>query len=189
MLYSLCGNFRIFFQHILILEYIPTIVLLRTTNQTIHLPNSSSLMAMRNQIHSQPWAHSRHLTRDRRIQTQTLRTHASITIKQIADVIGHFQGQLRYACAQGDDNIGHHTGFPAVLSTEQADQPVAYIYSSPKALQMSNLGLAMDSFRYMSCSEHDTRGALERGDSVDIDIELVQSLCWALWTKKRGKHG
>lgn len=48
-----------------------------------------------------------------------------VTRKQIFNVHWDSWSQVRYACAQRGENIGHQAGRPAVLSTEQVDQLVA----------------------------------------------------------------
>lgn len=106
-----------------------------------------------------------------------------MTIKQIADTLGLSWGLEQYPCAQGCENIGYNVGCVPVLRAWQAVKLLAYLYSLPKARQISHLELAMNPFRHLTCSEHTIWAAFRRRGYGCYPA--CAKHCWARLIKKK----
>lgn len=100
-----------------------------------------------------------HLTRDQRLQVQTL-SLAGHTQKYIADLLTISEGQVRYAIHAEHVTPKKRTGRPRQLSNDQIDELIAYITQSRASRQMSFLRLAEGPFSHWNVGEYVIRNAL-----------------------------
>jgi transposase len=109
----------------------------------------------------------RYLTRDERLQVQTLRL-AGHKHSFIAHLLSITERQVSYALASERVTPTKRTGRPRKLSSTQIDELVAYVRSSPASRQMSYRRLA-EIFSEWDTTEYAIRGALRsRGYSRRI---------------------
>jgi transposase len=105
--------------------------------------------------------HSRHLSRDERLQVQTLRL-ASHTYQNIANLLGITERQVAYASTSEQVTPKRRSGRPRTLTDAQVDELEAYIRSSRRTRQMSYRQLAHGPFESWGITEHVIRRALQR---------------------------
>ena len=96
---------------------------------------------------------NRYLTRDERLQVQTL-ARAGHTQVWIADHLRLSRRQVGYAIASDQVTPKHRSGRPPVLSSDQVDELVSYIQQSRATRQMSYLALASGPFHHWGVSEY-----------------------------------
>jgi transposase len=102
---------------------------------------------------------NRYLTRDERLQVQTL-SRAGHTQVWIADHLRLSRRQVGYALASDQVTPKHRSGRPPVLSSDQVDELVSYVQQSRATRQMSYLALASGPFQHWEVSEYTIRYAL-----------------------------
>jgi transposase len=108
-----------------------------------------------------PPAHSQHLTRDQRLQVQTLRL-AGHTYQYIANLLHITERQVAWAATSNQVTPKHRAGRPRTLTEAQIDELEAYIRSSRPTRQMSYRRLAFGPFEAWGVTEHVIRRALQR---------------------------
>jgi transposase len=104
---------------------------------------------------------SSHLSRDQRIQIQTLRL-AGHSIKDIANLLGFTERQVQYAAAAERVTPKKHTGRRPQLSNAQVDQLEVFICSSRTSRLISYLQLATGPFTDWKVGEYIIRNALRK---------------------------
>ena len=103
----------------------------------------------------------KHLTRDQCIEIRTLRRHG-LSLKNIANELGHTMRQVQTACAREDENPKPRKGGATKLSAEQVDELEAFIRESSENREMSYLELAIGPFSHWRCSERVISNALKK---------------------------
>lgn len=102
-----------------------------------------------------------HLSRDQRIQVQTLRL-AGHSIKNIANLLSFTERQVQYAAATERVTPKKHTGRRSQLSDAQVDQLEVFICSSRTSQLISYLQLATGPFTNWKVGEYIIRNALRK---------------------------
>lgn len=102
-----------------------------------------------------------YLTRDQRIQVQTLRG-VGFTYEAIANHLKITLRQVQYACSTEHLTPSKRSGRPPALSDEQLDELIDYIRQSKEARRMSYLRLPKEIFPQRGVSEYAIRSGLRR---------------------------
>jgi transposase len=110
---------------------------------------------------STPRAHSQHLSRDQRLQVQTLRL-AGHPYKYIANLLKITERQVAWAATSSQVTPKRRSGRPQTLTDSQTDELEAYIRSSRRTRQLSYRQLAGGPFAGWGVTEHVIRRALQR---------------------------
>src|SRR4051794_26179482 len=105
--------------------------------------------------------HSTHLSRDQRLQIQTL-WKAGFKRKQIQDHLSLTYWQIRYACLASRPTPKKRSGRPPVLSEEQIDEIKLFVCSKRSNRLLSYERLALEPFQKFSVSSEAIKNALER---------------------------
>jgi transposase len=105
--------------------------------------------------------HHRYLSRDERLQVQTLRL-AGHTHRFIANLLGITERQVSYAIASEQVTPKRRDGRPRTLTKAQIDELEAYVRSSRYTRQISYYQLANGPFKAWGVTEHVIRRALQR---------------------------
>jgi transposase len=103
----------------------------------------------------------RHLTRDQRIQIQTLRG-IGFTYEAIASHLHVSYQQVQRACQSEQVTPKKRTGRPPRLTQEQVDELITYIQQSRETRRMSYHRLANEVFAHWGVGEYSIRSSLRR---------------------------
>lgn len=108
-----------------------------------------------------PHPHTAHLTRDERLQVQTLHL-AKHSVRDICELLKLTRRQVTYAITSNQVTPRRRSGRPRRLTDAQVDELIAYIRSSRASRRMTFEGLATGPFEAWGVGQYTIRNALRQ---------------------------